>query len=210
MKRTTSPIKSVAGAELDLSYFVEWRGRLWAPAVEYLLQDPTRFVGKKVMELGCRHGRMSCLFGLLGASVVGVELSDVSLENARDEARRWNLEERVSFTSYDGDPANLPAGDFDYVFTKSVLVVVSDLEAFLSTLATKMKSGGELMVAENLTGGRALRLARRLVTYTRHSDLKDRFEGVDDRFVTRMNGAFNVVGMQTYYGSVAAIRAVRK
>src|SRR5437763_8245269 len=63
-----------------LPYFVDWRPRLWVPTVRWLLGDPARFQGKTVLEFGCRSGRMSCLFGLLGAQVLGVELPDVSLE----------------------------------------------------------------------------------------------------------------------------------
>ena len=87
-----------------LPYFVEWRPRLWVPAVRWLLGDPARFQGKKVLEMGCGSGRMSCLFGWLGAQVLGVDLPGVSLEQARREAERLGVGERVRFLNCSADP----------------------------------------------------------------------------------------------------------
>ena len=52
----------------------------------YLKNFAQQIAGKKVLELGCRTGRMSSLFGLLGAEVVGVDLPNVCLKAAQREA----------------------------------------------------------------------------------------------------------------------------
>jgi SAM-dependent methyltransferase len=167
------------------------------------------FAGKRVLDIGCRHGRMSCLFGLLGATVLGIELAGVSLERARAEAERWNLQGRVSFASYAGTPDRIPEGRFDYIFTKSVLVTVPNLEPFLHGLADRMNEDGELLAAENLAGGQLLGVGRHLLTFRRYQGLEDRFNGVDPKFLMTVRTAFHTVDVKTFYGSVAAIRARR-
>jgi len=190
-----------------LSYFVDWRQSLWTPAVEYLVGDPERFRGKTVLEIGCRTGRMSCLFGLLGATVVGVDLPGVELQSARGEAERWNVSSRVSFVTYDGTAGNIPGEDFDFIFTKSVLVMIPELETFLRGLAAKLKDGGELLAAENAAGGSLLRLGRQLWTYRRYRGLERRFNGVDPHFMEIVRRVFSSVDVKQFYGTVAAIRA---
>jgi SAM-dependent methyltransferase len=193
--------------QTKLSYFVDWRQSLWTPAVEHLVGDPERFRGKTVLEIGCRTGRMSCLFGLLGATVLGVDLAGVDLQPARREAERWNVAGRVSFASYDGTAENIPGRDFDYIFTKSVLVMIPELETFLRGLATKLGDGGELLAAENVAGGSLLWLGRHLWTYRRYRGLEHRFRGVDPQFVSTVRRVFSEVDVKQFYGTVAAIRA---
>ncbi len=193
-----------------LSYFVEWRPLLWTPAVKWLIGDPKRFIGKRVLDLGCRSGRMSCLFGLLGASVTGLELNQVSLHEAWEEAKRWNLIGQVHFEHYDGNPSHIPGDNYDFIFTKSVLVVIDDLGTFLPGLALKLSRDGELLAAENLTGGRFLKFVRRYFIHRRWRGFESRFHGVDLKFLTILNEVFKIVELKRYYGLVIAIRARKR
>jgi SAM-dependent methyltransferase len=201
-----STIASPAG-NVNLSYFVEWRRLLWTPAIEYLIADPKRFAGKTVLEIGCRNGRMSCLFGLLGANVLGIEMPGQPLDAARVEAQRWNLERRVSFAAYDGTPRTIPGDRFDYIFTKSVLVTIPNLDRYLPDLAERLSPHGELLAAENLSGGQLLGAVRHLWTYRHYRTLEDRLHAVDSKFLLNVRTAFNSVDVKTFYGCVAAIRA---
>ena len=192
----------------QLAYFLEWRPRLWAPAVAWLLGDTARFRDRQVLDFGCRSGRMSCLFGLLGATVLGVDLAETSLEPARDEAARWGVSERVRFLNYGGDPGTLVDGEFDFVFTKSVLVVIPELGRCLAALAHKMRPGGEFLAAENLAGGAWLNLVRRRVIHSR--GFLHRFHGVDDAFLMTFQEQFEIIGQRRYFGIIAAIRGRRR
>jgi 2-polyprenyl-3-methyl-5-hydroxy-6-metoxy-1,4-benzoquinol methylase len=136
-----------------LPYFVDWRPRLWTPAVRWLLGDPARFRGKKVLELGSRTGRMSCLFVSLGAEVLGVDLPRVCLDSARRETAALGVSDRVHFVNYSDDPTSIPDGDFVFVFSKSVFVLVADVKQLRTALSAKMKPSAELFLAENLAGG---------------------------------------------------------
>jgi SAM-dependent methyltransferase len=191
----------------NLSYFVDWRPWLWVPAVCWLLSDPARFRDKKVLDMGTRSGRMACLFGLLGARVLGVDLPAVPLDGARREAARWGVSDQVRFLSYSGDPASLPEGDFDFVFTKSVLVMIPVLSPVLGGLSAVLRRGGELLAAENLAGGPLLNFLRRTVMRPWRSPFAHRFHGVDASFHAVLGQSFEIVGEKRYWGIVSAIRA---
>jgi SAM-dependent methyltransferase len=199
-----------ASALARLPYFVDWRPRLWVPPVHWLLGDPARFRGKRVLDVGCRSGRMSCLFGLLGAEVVGIDLAGVSLEPARQEAADAGVGDRVQFVNYNGDPGTLAEGDFDFVFTKSVLILIPELQRLLRALVVKTRPGGELLAAENLAGGWLMQLARRLIVHRhRPASFMQRFHGVDAEFLATVNDAFAIVGRRNFAWLVAGIRARR-
>ena len=185
----------------DLTYFIGWRPFLWKPAVEWLLGDIKRFVGARVLELGCANGLMSCYFGLLGATVIGIDIDRGPLGKAREEAIRWGLSDRVSFCHYDGNPLNIPGNDYDFVFTKSVLVMISSLDKFLLPLSQKIKSGGELMAAENADNRLATQLRRRY---------KDGpFHGVNKGFISHVESVFYKAEVKSYFSLVTAIRATK-
>ena len=105
-------LSSGSGATLDLGYFVQWHRRLWIPAVTFLIDDPRRFAGKRLLEIGCGDGRMSCLFALLGATVIGVDMPGVSLAAAQEEAARWGVQARTTFLTYDGSAENIPGSGY--------------------------------------------------------------------------------------------------
>jgi len=200
--------------ELDLSYFVGWHSLLWAPPVRWLIGNPERFIGKHLLELGCGDGRMASLFGMMGASVIGVEPDEHNFADARNETIKWGVSDRVNFVNYDGNPLNIPNGEFDFIFTKSVLVLIPNLRNYLNLLSNKVKPGGEIMLAENMHNGTILRRIRRraLRLYRYHrwgSDPYRGFTGVNQGFLDKVEESFHIIGFKTYYGFVAAIRAIK-
>ena len=139
----------------NLSYFVEWGPNGWERLTRYALRNfvgEKNLSGKKVLEIGCRYGKMTSLFALLGAKVTGLDTNNESLKLAKDEAKKWNVADRVEFISYDGDLDVIPDESFDLIFTKSVLVVIPELEKFLEKLSRKLKSDGQIIFIENARG----------------------------------------------------------
>lgn len=137
-----------------LDYFMEWGGKAWQRPMEQAFHD---FIGKdlhdqQVLEIGTRRGRMACLFALLGAKVVGLDISRKSLVFAKEEATKLNVADRTSFILSGGDLASVSANTFDIVFSKSVLVVVPDLVHFLEEVKEKLKPGGKIVFLENAKG----------------------------------------------------------
>src|SRR5579864_4438430 len=72
----------------DLRYCTEWRRWLWTQPVRWVLGDVGRFHNKRVLEIGCRFGKMSCYFARLGAFVDGVDIYDSHIKLARMEAEK--------------------------------------------------------------------------------------------------------------------------
>jgi SAM-dependent methyltransferase len=145
---------------------------------------------------------MSCFFALLGADVVGVDTPGVSLDRARHEAERWGVQDWVRFLSYDGVPTSIPQDGFDFALTKSVPVVVPELEKFLRLLSQKMGAEGELLMAETVAGGPLLHLVRRLVIHWLTFDAK--FSRVESCFLSRV---FDIQAQRNFYWLVVALRA---
>jgi len=149
---------------------------------------------------------MSCFFGLKGASVVGVDTQSAVLARARDEAKRWNLGESVDFRCYGGDPHDLPGTRYDFVFTKSVLVVVPRLPDFLAEIKRRLAPGGELLMVENARSNWATGFARKIV-HRGCQDFDTVFHGVDSAFIEEVRGYFPSVSVRRFLGLVVAIRA---
>jgi SAM-dependent methyltransferase len=148
----------------NLGYFVEWGAKPWEKFTHYALSKCigiNNLIGKDVLEIGSRYGKMATLFALLGANVTGIDLYDEFLRTARDEAAKHNVSDRTKFIKYDGDLDLFADESFDIIFTKSVLVVVPELESFLITLGKKLKPDGKIVFIENGYGNIFLHLLRK-------------------------------------------------
>ncbi len=194
---------------LDLRECIEWRPWLWTRPVEWVLEDRSRFQGKRVLDLGCRYGRMSCYFASLGAVVDGVDIAEESLQKARQLAGDLGLAEKINFWRYSGDVQELPQGKYDFIFTKSVLVVMGKLESSLQGIARALKPDGEYLAVENLQGGAALRLLRAKIVHRRWKNFGESFGGMDEGALSEFEKAFPSVSHRRYWGLVVAIRARR-
>ncbi|HMS85914.1 MAG TPA: class I SAM-dependent methyltransferase [Nitrospira sp.] len=146
----------------DLDYFMEWGGRSWQSLMSYAFEHflGTDLRGQQVLEIGSRYGKMTCLFALLGAKVIGIDTEGKSLLIAQQEAAKWKAEDAVLFIKAGGDLSIIKDNSFDVVFSKSVLVMVPDLAGFLEEVKQKLKPGGKIVFLENAKGPRWLHLLR--------------------------------------------------
>lgn len=82
-----------------------------------------RWRGKRVLEIGCGIGTDTINFARHGASVTALELSDASLEVARQRAEVYNLSDRIDFIMGNAENlANLvPAGEYDLIYSFGVI-----------------------------------------------------------------------------------------
>lgn len=174
------------GSEPD--YFVEWRPRQWGPVVGVGLGALGPLQGKRVLELGPRSGRMASLLAFNGAEVLGADLEGTDLSDAAAETERWGVSDRVQLVTYSGKPEDLPLGPFDAVFSKSVLVVVPNLDKFFAALADRLVPGGKLVCVENQRGGQIMRLVRKARGH--HWADRDEFSGVGPEFMASLRQSF--------------------
>jgi len=137
-----------------LDYFMEWGGKGWQHLMTYAFEH---FIGRDlrgqhVLEIGTRYGKMACLFALLGAKVVGLDLNRKSLAIAYEEAAKLKVSDMTLFVREVGDLSTVNADSLDVVFSKSVLVMVPDLVRFLEEVKAKLKPGGKIVFLENAKG----------------------------------------------------------
>src|SRR3989304_7779204 len=70
------------------------------PHIASLLKENN--VGKKILDLGCGIGRISNRLALRGYDVVGIDLSESCISEARDRAKELGVTDRTRF----------PVGDY--------------------------------------------------------------------------------------------------
>lgn len=136
----------------NLGYFMEWGAKSWANLTYHAMHTcvgEEQIVNKEVLEIGSRYGKISSLFALLGAKVTGIDINEECLITAEKEAVKHGVSDRVKFVAYDGDLDLFPDESFDIIFTKSVLVLVPELDVFLNTLNRKLKPNGKVIFIEN-------------------------------------------------------------
>jgi 2-polyprenyl-3-methyl-5-hydroxy-6-metoxy-1,4-benzoquinol methylase len=96
-------------------YFVE-------PHIPRFAEFP-RWAGKRVLEIGCGIGTDTINFARAGALVTAVDLSEESIALARERARVFGVEDRITF--YAADAENLsktvPPEPYDLVYSFGVI-----------------------------------------------------------------------------------------
>ena len=131
-------------ARESLDYYLEWKPRFWeAPFLFGLSRVGPDFEGKKVLEIGCRRGRMCSWFAQRGAWVVG---GDISLAVAESRGRGRPVFCLVRFR---GERLPFKDGSFDIVFTKAVFTVL-EKETALEEMLRILAPGGYVWLLENM------------------------------------------------------------
>jgi 2-polyprenyl-3-methyl-5-hydroxy-6-metoxy-1,4-benzoquinol methylase len=82
-----------------------------------------RWRGKKVLEIGCGLGTDTINFARAGAQVTAVDLSEKSLELARQRARVFGVEDRVRFYQANAEQLSsvVPVEPYDLIYSFGVI-----------------------------------------------------------------------------------------
>jgi SAM-dependent methyltransferase len=102
-----------------------------------------RWQHKKVLEIGCGIGTDTINFARQGARVTSVDLSEKSLEIARQRVEVYRLEKQVVFYSGDAEQlsAFVPVEPYDLIYSFGVIHHTPHPEAVLEQLRLYARSG---------------------------------------------------------------------
>lgn len=177
---------------------LEWDVANWKHALFFWDRFCGDISGKRVLDLGARHGGLSLHFALKGCQVLSTDLHGPS-EQARQLHQRYGVADRVCYGSIDAAAIDQPDESFDIVCFKSVLGIVGRNDSLANQrravceMHRVLKPGGLLLFAENLTASPLHQLLRRRYVswssawrYVRCSELSD------------MLAIFSHVEMDTY------------
>jgi 2-polyprenyl-3-methyl-5-hydroxy-6-metoxy-1,4-benzoquinol methylase len=110
---------------------------------------------KKVLEIGCGIGTDATNFAKNGAEYVGVELSDESLNIAKERFKVYGLEKGTSFYNLDAqnfEELSVVGKDFDLIYSFGVIHHSPNPQRILENCYKLLKPGGTLKImvyAEN-------------------------------------------------------------
>jgi len=85
--------------------------------------DFARWKGKKVLEIGCGIGTDTMNFARAGAEVTAVDLTEKSLEVARQRAKVFGLDDRITFYQANAERLSetVPVQKYDLVYSFGVI-----------------------------------------------------------------------------------------
>ena len=133
--------------------------------VENWLKDKCR--GKSILDYCCGNGTMSIQIAQMAASkVIGIDISDVSIENAKLCLANNSLDKIVGFYVMDAEQMAFPDNSFDIVYESGVMHHL-DLDRAYSEVARVLKPEGEALCIEALRHNPLIHYYRRRTPHLR-------------------------------------------
>jgi ubiquinone/menaquinone biosynthesis C-methylase UbiE len=134
---------------------------------DYLFQNCT---GATILEYGCGTGSYAFTLSHNGAQkVVGIDISEVAIEQATEKARKLRCADRASFLQMNAESLQLSADSFDIVCGTSILHHL-DLNKALASITQVLHKEGKAIFIEPLGHNSMINLYRRLTPSIRSAD----------------------------------------
>jgi ubiquinone/menaquinone biosynthesis C-methylase UbiE len=120
-----------------------------------------RCEGKVVLDYACGNGERSRFIAkeANAALTVGIDISDVSITNARKIAEDDSLSDRVLFIQADCENTKLPDATFDVIYCSGMLHHL-DLSYAFPEMRRILKPGGHILAVESLAYNPLIKLYR--------------------------------------------------
>jgi 2-polyprenyl-3-methyl-5-hydroxy-6-metoxy-1,4-benzoquinol methylase len=120
--------------------------------------------GKRVLDLGCGEGQNSALMALLGAHVIGVDISPGAIENAKKRAALNGVSDRTTFICSPLEAVELPPHTFDLIWGEGILHHLIDrLDAVVERVTEWARPDAVFVCSEPVNRNATLRSLRKLV-----------------------------------------------
>jgi len=142
-------------------YSVEKRSR--AHFDNWLL---TRCPGKHLLDYGCGNGEDSILAAQNGATVVGIDISEVSITHCKQRALAAGVSELTDFHVMDAEALRFEDNSFDLIMEYGVLHHL-DFSAAMREIARVLRPTGAVICTETLGHNPLIRAYRRRTPHLR-------------------------------------------
>jgi len=129
----------------------------------YLIQNCS---GKRVLDYCCGNGGTALFLAKYGANAVGIDISDISIKNAKEETLKRKLDNRASFYIMDAEDLKFKDDYFDLIICNGVLHHLNVKKAY-PELARVLKQGGKIICDEPLTYNPIFQLYRKMTPQLR-------------------------------------------
>jgi ubiquinone/menaquinone biosynthesis C-methylase UbiE len=124
--------------------------------------------GKRVLDYCCGNGRYSFVVARNGGRAVGIDISEVSIENCRKQAAREGVQDRIDFQVMDAEQMTFADDSFSYGCVAGVLHHL-DLPRAYAELARVVEAGGAVVSLEALGHNPLINAYRRRTPHLRTS-----------------------------------------
>ena len=118
-------------------------------------------LGKKLLDFGCGNGVHSIFPAKCGAEVVGIDLSEPSLEIAKRRAKREKVQDKVSFLAMDCENLEFESNSFDIVLDGGAFSSL-DLNKVFPEITRVLKPNGLLIGIETFGHNPFINLKRKI------------------------------------------------
>lgn len=125
-----------------------------------------RCPGHKALDYCCGNGENAIFMAKCGANVVGIDISPEGIENARLNAIREGVEDRVQFQVMDGEAMDFPDSTFDVIVEYGALHHL-DYDRAMAELQRVIKPDGEIICIEALKHNPLFHLYRKMTPHLR-------------------------------------------
>lgn len=129
----------------------------------YLIQN---CLGKKSLDYCCGDGGTTIFLAEHGAEAIGIDISTVSIQNAKEKTQNKGLGEKASFFVMDAENLKFSNDYFDLIICAGVLHHL-DIKKAYQELARVLKPGGKIICGEPLVYNPVFQLYRKLTPHLR-------------------------------------------
>jgi ubiquinone/menaquinone biosynthesis C-methylase UbiE len=163
-----------------------------------------RCKGGKVLDYCCGNGQYTVWLAEAGAEAHGIDISPVSIENAKTLAAERKMEGRTTFKVMDAEATEFPNGFFDLIVVSGVLHHL-DLDKAYAEMARILKPEGQVIATEALRHNPFFHLYRKMTPHLRSEWETEHILGKQD--IERAKQYFDGVEVAKFF-HLAALAAV--
>lgn len=125
-----------------------------------------RCQGKRLLDYGCGNGDDTIFAAKNGASVTGIDLSEISISHCKEKAIKEGVSNRTKFYVMDGESLEFADNSFDLVVIYGVLHHM-DFSVAMKELSRVLKPEGQAICTEALAYNPLIRFYRQRTPHLR-------------------------------------------